>query len=73
MKVGQVIMELFAYVTPKIAEKFGTLYSGEKGYRSSMKCLLYKEYGFIKSHLDSCEKGLLMRTLILSILDLVYS
>ncbi|KAJ4719712.1 Peptidyl-prolyl cis-trans isomerase [Melia azedarach] len=42
MKTGRVVMELFADVTPKTAENFRALCSGEKGIGVSGKPLHYK-------------------------------
>ncbi|GAB4836046.1 hypothetical protein Ancab_000963 [Ancistrocladus abbreviatus] len=42
MKAGRVVMELFADVTPKTAENFRALCTGEKGIGRSGKPLHYK-------------------------------
>lgn len=42
MKAGRVVMELFADVTPKTAENFRSLCTGEKGIGASGKPLHYK-------------------------------
>lgn len=46
MKAGRVVMELFADVTPKTAENFRALCTGEKGIGKSGKPLHYKGSGF---------------------------
>lgn len=46
MKAGRVVMELFADVTPKTAENFRALCTGEKGIGRSGKPLHYKGSGF---------------------------
>ncbi|XP_071710091.1 peptidyl-prolyl cis-trans isomerase CYP19-3 [Rutidosis leptorrhynchoides] len=46
MKAGRVIMELFADVTPKTAENFRALCTGEKGLGASGKPLHYKGSAF---------------------------
>ncbi|KAI6685026.1 hypothetical protein NL676_030939 [Syzygium grande] len=46
MKAGRVVMELFADVTPKTAENFRALCTGEKGIGRSGKPLHYKGSAF---------------------------
>lgn len=46
MKAGRVVMELFADVTPKTAENFRALCTGEKGMGISGKYLHYKGSSF---------------------------
>ncbi|PWA85506.1 cyclophilin [Artemisia annua] len=46
MKAGRIVMELFADVTPKTAENFRALCTGEKGLGISGKPLHYKGSGF---------------------------
>ena len=46
MKAGRVVMELFADVTPKTAENFRALCTGEKGIGISSKPLTYKGSAF---------------------------
>lgn len=46
MKAGRIVMELFADVTPKTAENFRALCTGEKGIGVSGKPLHYKGSGF---------------------------
>ncbi|KAF5740493.1 cyclophilin [Tripterygium wilfordii] len=46
MKAGRVVMELFADVTPKTAENFRALCTGEKGIGMSGKPLHYKGSAF---------------------------
>lgn len=46
MKAGRVVMELFADVTPKTAENFRALCSGEKGIGKAGKPLHYKGSAF---------------------------
>ncbi|KVI07437.1 peptidyl-prolyl cis-trans isomerase CYP19-3 [Cynara cardunculus var. scolymus] len=46
MKAGRVVMELFADVTPKTAENFRALCTGEKGLGASGKPLHYKGSAF---------------------------
>ncbi|KNA12748.1 hypothetical protein SOVF_123040 [Spinacia oleracea] len=46
MKAGRVVMELFADVTPKTAENFRALCTGEKGITKLGKPLHYKGSGF---------------------------
>ncbi|KAG2696826.1 hypothetical protein I3843_07G076500 [Carya illinoinensis] len=46
MKAGRLVMELFADVTPKTAENFRALCTGEKGIGSSGKPLHYKGSAF---------------------------
>ncbi|KAF4355840.1 hypothetical protein F8388_005404, partial [Cannabis sativa] len=46
MKAGRVVMELFADVTPKTAENFRALCTGEKGLGVSGKALHYKGSAF---------------------------
>ncbi|XP_057462930.1 peptidyl-prolyl cis-trans isomerase CYP19-3-like [Actinidia eriantha] len=46
MKAGRVVMELFADVTPKTAENFRALCTGEKGIGISGKPLTYKGSAF---------------------------
>ena len=46
MKAGRIIMELFADVTPKTAENFRVLCTGEKGIGMSGKPLHYKGSAF---------------------------
>lgn len=42
MKAGRIVMELFADVTPKTAENFRALCTGEKGIGAAGKALHYK-------------------------------
>ncbi|KAL7252552.1 hypothetical protein ACSBR1_007170 [Camellia fascicularis] len=46
MKAGRVVMELFADITPKTAENFRALCTGEKGIGISAKPLHYKGSAF---------------------------
>lgn len=46
MKAGRIVMELFADVTPKTAENFRALCTGEKGIGMSGKPLHYKGSAF---------------------------
>ncbi|KAI3757210.1 hypothetical protein L6452_04744 [Arctium lappa] len=46
MKAGRIVMELFADVTPKTAENFRALCTGEKGLGTSGKPLHYKGSAF---------------------------
>lgn len=46
MRAGRVVMELFADATPKTAENFRALCTGEKGIGSSGKPLHYKGSAF---------------------------
>ncbi|KAH7571855.1 hypothetical protein JRO89_XS04G0155900 [Xanthoceras sorbifolium] len=46
MKTGRIVMELFADVTPKTAENFRALCTGEKGMGVSGKALHYKGSAF---------------------------
>ncbi|XP_043693512.1 peptidyl-prolyl cis-trans isomerase CYP19-3 [Telopea speciosissima] len=46
MKAGRIVMELFADVTPKTAENFRCLCTGEKGIGKSGKPLHYKGSAF---------------------------
>ena len=46
IKAGRVVMELFADVTPKTAENFRALCTGEKGIGISRKPLTYKGSAF---------------------------